>query len=185
MLDPEADAAATTGGAVPDLATAPPDEGIFDASNARVCKEEKQPKLHNQPLSFLTNYAIAISKEKKFFPANQESLIVMSYLYDMFLQPLVNVERNLSELKTDYVHKSVRNHHLAGRAMCTACSKTAHEAEMDFQLTVQDLKMTVVRLYENVNFLIFPQRFDEGQQHTCWHNLQGPSHLSRDCQVSQ
>ena len=174
MLDPEADVAGFAGGA---------EDTFADANNARVCNKQKQPKLHNQPLSFLTNYAISVSKEKKFFPQNQEALVLMSYLYDIFLQPLVSMERKLCELKTDYVHRSVQNHHQTGRAMCTACSKTAQEAEIDLQLIVQELKMAVVHLYEQTNFLIFPQRHDATQQHSCWHTLYGPTHLSRDCQV--
>ena len=167
------------------LVTPPLEEGtLADASSARVCKEEGQPELHKQPLSFLTNFAIGVSKERKFFPQTQESLALMNFLFDIFLQPLVSMEQKLNELNLNYVHKSTLNHHQAGRSLCPACTKTAQEVELDLQLTIQELRMAIIHLYQNTNFHIFPQRFDEGQPHTCWHSLQGQGHLSRDCQVS-
>ena len=138
-----------------DLGMAPPVDGNLDlaANSARVCKQMKPLNLHNQQPSFLTSYAISVSNEKRHFPSNQEAVVALSYIYDTFLLPLVTMERRLCELKTDYVHKAVQNHHQDGRKMCPSCTRTAQEIENDLQLILQDLKLKVVHLYEHFNFV--------------------------------
>ena len=85
MLEPDVE---VTG--LDDLGTAPPADDLADdnlaASSALVCNTMEPLKLHDQQPSFLTNFAISVSNEKRHFPSSQEAVIAMSYLYDLFLQ---------------------------------------------------------------------------------------------------
>lgn len=148
MLEPDVE---VTG--LDDLGTAPPADDNLAANSALVCNTMKPLKFHDQQPSFLTNFAISVSNEKRHFPSSQEAIIAMSYLYDLMLQPLVNMERRLYDLKTDYVHKAMLNHHQDGRKMCPSCTRSAQATENDLMLILQDLKLKVIHLYEHYNFI--------------------------------
>ena len=131
----------------------------------------------------VTSLALAAANDKKYVGASAETAVCLHFLHDRMMRPLINLEKQLSSLKSSYLQKVFRYHQEAQTVHCNPCIQAAQEASLEVEVMCNSLKLELYKIYQNYNEALFPQRFsqEDSLDHSCFHYIETDSVLERDC----
>ena len=150
---------------------------------AGACNQNNKGQLFSHGHSVVTSLALAAVNDKKFVGATPETAVCIHYLHDRLMRPLINLEKQLNGLKSNYLQKVFRYHQEGQTVHCKPCVQAAQEASLEVEVMSNSLKLELYKIYQNYNEAFFPQRFSQSDSlnHSCFHFIDTDSVLERDC----
>ena len=152
------------------------------ATKDRTCQSKPDNQWQDQNYSLFSSLAVAVNSDKKYVQPQPELMVCLHFIFEQFLAPLVNLEKTISNLQTDYLKRVVATHKSRNKEPCGLCVEAAQTSEYQIQLLAQNLKIELFQLYGQFSRLLFPQRYHGSLDHTCLHQINTPFVLESDCQ---